>query len=207
MAGSNNENNLVLLTAREHFICHWLLVKRYEKGSVERNKMLFAFHRMCFSDPNGSGEHKINSKVFERYRIEFYERISLYQKEHQKGKLNSQYGCSWYTNRNTGECKTFKEQPDVCWVKGRNLFNGQVCELFTSLDLKTKNTELETKIIWNKFHSSNCSSILEFCNKGLYTRSRISLIERFKKYIPIYTKLSSQGIIFQSNKNLIDVFQ
>ena len=36
---------MVLLTAREHFICHWLLVKRYNQNTKERKKMLFAFHK------------------------------------------------------------------------------------------------------------------------------------------------------------------
>lgn len=36
--GSNSSENLVLLTAREHFICHWLLVKIFPKGSDERRK-------------------------------------------------------------------------------------------------------------------------------------------------------------------------
>ena len=29
LGGSDNKENLVDLTAREHFICHWLLVKIY----------------------------------------------------------------------------------------------------------------------------------------------------------------------------------
>ena len=55
LGGSNDETNLVKLTAREHFICHWLLVKMYEKGSVERKKMLFAFWRMK-SNPDDNGK-------------------------------------------------------------------------------------------------------------------------------------------------------
>ena len=31
--GSDKDNNLVLLTAKEHYLCHWLLVKLYKKDT------------------------------------------------------------------------------------------------------------------------------------------------------------------------------
>jgi len=40
--GSNKPKNLVVLTAREHFICHWLLTKMVE-GKYKRN-MMCAWH-------------------------------------------------------------------------------------------------------------------------------------------------------------------
>ena len=38
LGGSNDKNNLVDLTAREHIICHWLLIKMTE--GEDRSKML-----------------------------------------------------------------------------------------------------------------------------------------------------------------------
>lgn len=43
LGGSNRKENLVLLTAREHFLCHWLLTKMYEGEA--RRKMLYALKR------------------------------------------------------------------------------------------------------------------------------------------------------------------
>jgi len=43
LGGSNKKENLVLLTAREHFICHWLLIRVY----IDSNKLAHAFFRMC----------------------------------------------------------------------------------------------------------------------------------------------------------------
>jgi hypothetical protein len=43
LGGSNKKENLVLLTAREHFICHWLLMRVY----TDSNKLAHAFFRMC----------------------------------------------------------------------------------------------------------------------------------------------------------------
>jgi hypothetical protein len=63
--GTNNNDNLVLLTAREHFLAHYLLCKIY--FGKQRKKMLFAF-LMLNKNPNG--ETYINSKLYERYRLE-----------------------------------------------------------------------------------------------------------------------------------------
>lgn len=43
MGGNNDKENLVDLTAREHFICHWLLVRLYPTN----NKISQAFWCMC----------------------------------------------------------------------------------------------------------------------------------------------------------------
>ena len=147
LGGSNDENNLVKLTAREHFICHWLLVKMYQKGSLQRNKMLYAFHRMCYSDPNGRGKRKINSKTFEKYRIELSTFIGERNKNLTKEK-NSMFGKSWYTNRNTGEIKVFKVQPDDTWIKGRNFFKGESCKLKIKCvkEISSKITKTKTNI-------------------------------------------------------------
>jgi len=43
LGGDNSKDNLVLLTAREHFICHWILVRMYP----ENKKLASAFWNMC----------------------------------------------------------------------------------------------------------------------------------------------------------------
>lgn len=45
LGGTNDKENLVLLTAREHFVCHKLLTYVYK----DNRKIIYAFHRMCFS--------------------------------------------------------------------------------------------------------------------------------------------------------------
>lgn len=42
MGGNNDENNIVHLSFREHFICHWLLCKIYPNNK----KLLYAFSSM-----------------------------------------------------------------------------------------------------------------------------------------------------------------
>lgn len=63
----------------------------------------------------------INMNTYDTYKNE----LSKVMSELQTGKNNSQYGKHWYTNRDTGECKTFNELPNEKWIKGRNLFRGE----------------------------------------------------------------------------------
>ena len=113
--GTNSPDNIALLTAREHFLCHAILVRIYKSGTVEHNKMLFAFWRMK-ADPQGKSRRYINSRLYEKYRDEYSKLVST----NQSGKLNSNYGNRWYTNLNTGESKLFNICPSEEWILGRN---------------------------------------------------------------------------------------
>ena len=65
LGGSNNKSNLVLLTAREHYLVHFLLYKHY-KSINEKNgmiKMGHAFHRMMHG--NIKQDKKFNSHQYE----------------------------------------------------------------------------------------------------------------------------------------------
>lgn len=62
LSGGNEPENLVLLTGREHFICHKLLTYIY-KGN---RKIALAFHKMSFGIHNKN--YKISSKDYEYAR-------------------------------------------------------------------------------------------------------------------------------------------
>lgn len=68
MGGSNSRENLVRLTAREHFICHWLLVKMTSDDN--QIKMMYALRNM-----RGANSHQIRyfsgcaSRAYEYLRI------------------------------------------------------------------------------------------------------------------------------------------
>ena len=62
LGGNNNEDNLVRLTAREHFICHWLLTKMVD-GNF-RNKMLYALNGMRRNKTGNRYSTKITSRVY-----------------------------------------------------------------------------------------------------------------------------------------------
>ena len=81
LGGSNDKDNLVDLTAREHFICHWLLIKMTEGEA--RSKMLYALHGMRAENRYQQRySSTITARVYERYRIEHAKNHS----ERMKGK-------------------------------------------------------------------------------------------------------------------------
>jgi hypothetical protein len=58
MGGTNEKNNLIRLTARQHFIAHWMLWKAYG------GKMTMAFHAMVYRYNKKIKRHtKINSRT------------------------------------------------------------------------------------------------------------------------------------------------
>lgn len=69
--GNNTKNNLVYLTAREHFVCHLLLTKM--TNGENRYKMLHAF--MLMKGQNDQQNRYMNSKIFNSIKKEFGEMI------------------------------------------------------------------------------------------------------------------------------------
>jgi hypothetical protein len=67
IGGDNSNTNLVYLTAREHFICHWLLIKMVHQEN--RGKMEMAINMM---KSKSAKQHRystpITSKVFQKYK-------------------------------------------------------------------------------------------------------------------------------------------
>jgi hypothetical protein len=69
IGGTDEKSNLVYITAREHFICHWLLIKMTD-GDY-RSKMIYALRGMKAENKNQERYHtRITSRVYERYRLE-----------------------------------------------------------------------------------------------------------------------------------------
>jgi ribosomal protein L37AE/L43A len=70
IGGTDDKTNLVDLTAREHFICHWLLV-HIHKGPAQ-HKMVYALNGM---KRNGKDHQRyetpITSRVYAKLRVQF----------------------------------------------------------------------------------------------------------------------------------------
>lgn len=79
LGGSNDKNNMVSLTAREHFICHWLLIKMTTGES--RYKMLYGLRIMTMNNKQQERYHtRITSRIYEKYKIEFNKVASVLAK-------------------------------------------------------------------------------------------------------------------------------
>lgn len=82
--GNNAKTNLVKLTAREHFICHWLLVKMFTGSN--RAKMVYALRNMRAENKyHKRYSTKITARVYEHFKIEF----TKYHKENMTGRRHS----------------------------------------------------------------------------------------------------------------------
>ena len=84
LGGSDEIDNLVALTAREHFICHWLLTKM--TTGEDKAKMIYALNGMKRSNKFAQRyETKITARVYENLKREF----SKIHSDTMKGKVPS----------------------------------------------------------------------------------------------------------------------
>lgn len=83
LGGSNDADNLVKLSAREHFIAHRLLCKM--TTSKDKGKMYFAFNMMQLSNNNQNRYKKLTSTSYAILREELSKYISLSQKGKKTG--------------------------------------------------------------------------------------------------------------------------
>jgi hypothetical protein len=111
MGGTDDPENLVDLTAEEHFVAHQLLVKIYPNES----NLIFACHRMSYTKKGGH----VNNKMYGWLRKRFSDRVRVEGKK-RIGSKNGSYGKHWYHNPNTLE--NIKCTPDNVpdgYVQGR----------------------------------------------------------------------------------------
>lgn len=87
--GPDNNDNIVALTAREHYICHLLLAKIYNDY-----KMLSAVVFMQCKTKQQKRDFKFNSHLYECVRKDFAEKMSIDRKGKYVGKDNWNYGKS-----------------------------------------------------------------------------------------------------------------
>lgn len=83
LGGTNNSDNLIKLTAREHFICHLLLTKMI--SGADKYKMYSAFWRMLNSTKKQSDLYMSNNKWYEITR----KNVSIHISNLFKGKKHS----------------------------------------------------------------------------------------------------------------------
>jgi len=126
LGGSDDSDNVVALTAREHFVCHCLLAKMYPKESLEWYKMNNAF--MMMKCASMTQERYFNSRLYESLRGNFASVMSFTQ----RGQRNSQYGSMWICNVELQENKKIAKTDNIPdgWIKGRNRWNDTItnCE-------------------------------------------------------------------------------
>jgi len=175
LGGTDNKDNLVLLTGREHWVAHLLLHKIHNCQQTA-----FACHIMSMRR-EGRGIPQIrNSRLYEHVRKEHAKYVSKLNKKTHIGENNSQYGTMWICNLDLKENKKISKDDDIPdgWVKGRNKWKEN------HLILKRKRDKIKAldsaKRIFNDFEKSGLS-LREYANNH-YKYSHVSLFKLFKKY-------------------------
>ena len=128
IGGANSESNLTYLTARQHFLCHLLLLKMTTGN--QKKSMAFAYFGMRRSNSKKKGGRydSINSKLYEKYRKTAAKEISgennpFYGKGYLiKGKNNPMYGKPCYYNMNEEEKQTWKNNISKGTLGDKNPF-------------------------------------------------------------------------------------
>jgi hypothetical protein len=105
LQGTNFSDNLVLLTAREHFLCHYLLCKMVDYDSARWHKLVRAFTFMYSSSAKQC--RYVNSRLYASAR----KNMGHVMSQSQSGKGNSQFGTIWIYNFLTEHtCKISKDE-------------------------------------------------------------------------------------------------
>ncbi len=179
LGGSNKKENMVRLSAREHFVCHYLLAKMYKKETFNWYKMNHAFMMMKCNSP--THVRYFNSRLYEALKGNFSSVMSLAQ----KGEKNSQYGKCWvYRYKNKENKKIYKHEleiyEEVGWKKGRVLnWKEKYCI--------NCNILLDYKSL-SKYCSEDCK--VEFKEKnGLGSK----LLQVEEEFMELYIKYSSKN--------------
>ena len=105
LGGSDLKENIVELTAREHFICHWLLTKFV---SVDREKMDYALWLMINVENKFQERYKINSKTYEILKTRL---AKIFSKQHTGKKMSEE------TKRKISETRKKKFQEGTLEIK------------------------------------------------------------------------------------------
>lgn len=92
LGGADTKDNIVNLTAREHFICHWLLVKMHTGES--KSKMMYALNGMKRTNQDQQRyKTVITSRVYQKLKEEFgkiHSQTMKGRRAHNKGKPMSE---------------------------------------------------------------------------------------------------------------------
>ena len=190
MGGKDTPENLVVLSGREHFICHYLLTKMYEVGSPKWYKSNHAF---MFMSASKCGKRYVNSRLYDAAR----KRFSLVMSAAQSGTKNSQYGKVWIVHtqllRNQ---KVYEHELEhwlsLGWTEGR-IMNFHKPKIIPKRDLINQKYKQDAEHYWNLYITLNCKSMQQFVKDGHYPYSIVSLIKLWKKHIPDYTELVKHG--------------
>lgn len=105
MGGTDSEDNLILLTAREHFIAHWLLWRIHGN-----QQMAFAFFSMC---KMSNYSNKVSSRIYEEAKLGRRQFIIQFNKRYHRGKKLRKHEIEIISKRFKGVSKSNEHRKKI----------------------------------------------------------------------------------------------
>jgi hypothetical protein len=156
LGGDDNKSNLVLLTAREHFICHWILIRLYPNNA----KLIHALWGMCNNLTSSNQiRYTPSSRVYEEARQLHSVSISKVVSESKKNKKRSPFSDDW--KRKIGEGSKGRKWPEESRLKFSQSKTRQILDLITG-------DVYESRIILSQKLNCTADNIYHLIKKGLY---------------------------------------
>jgi len=191
MGGDNDEENLVLLTAKEHFVAHKLLVEIYP----ENKKLFYALTSMAFLKKERR-DYRISAGEYQRVKLQLARVASDRMKSnlnHRKGKKQSEITKKKIADAQRGE-KSFwfnKKQSPATKLKRKNSKGYEkIIGIKRSAVTRKKQSELkkgENHFMWQKHHSQETKDKMSASAKGkiisIEQRLKISVSAKNKPFI------------------------
>jgi hypothetical protein len=181
IGGSNNQDNLVILTAREHFICHLLLVKIHE-NSQNYYKMVKAFFMMQTESKNQ--QRYISSRQYSRLK----EYLAKIQSDSVIGNKNPNYGKVWCVPETAINCNGRKPFPKKSipggWITTNELKKKIKIKKIKEIDIN-KQKEMESKLTeWCNLYCA--VGFTKFVELTGYQYSKPNLVRKFARWVPSF---------------------
>lgn len=179
LGGKDLKTNLVLLTAKEHFIVHYLLTKMFS-NKTKKAKMIMAFSLMLLKSENQK-RYRFTSRQFQYLRELHSNSIKILQ----GGTKNSQYGKVWITDGVNNKSISSKNEIPNGWVKGRSIFKSNKLNKKEAKKLETKRNKEKNKEYYNRLY-------LIYCEKGwneiakVYKYSKPNFVSQCEKYVETF---------------------
>ena len=165
LGGNDLKENIIKLTGREHFLCHYLLTKIYKDDNYSYKKVLAAF-TFFQANPTKHNTRYFNSRLYEKAKQDY----SLLCKN-RIGKNNTNYGYKWIK---FDESKVCMKLPEIdCydyieqgWKFGRNVTYKSVTKYLSKTKKQINRSNIKKKRI-QKTNAKYLKIYTEFKNSGL----------------------------------------
>ena len=199
LGGNNDEINLVLLTYREHFICHWLLTKMVDDIILKR-KMYNSFYIMSISNK------KLKKRIFSSHLYEIARKYNVLSKLGIKYSDDRKETQSINTKNSWKNAKNRKKELSV---RTKELFTGKPKSKTTKQKISQKLTgvkhdmdrnirkSIRQKKNWKLVKNNNeiiiTTDLQKYCNDNNYDTAAISNLKAHR--IKYHKDLISAEII------------